>query len=121
MIESSLTGGWILCSTPGSGSAMSVPDVTCVCCWWVPVNSIGTERGVVALQLLDVLWVDRFVHHRDEMRRYLSAGDVYAFPSRNDGFPTAPIEGMACGLPVVADDAQRAPTSSRPVKPQRGC
>jgi glycosyltransferase involved in cell wall biosynthesis len=38
------------------------------------------------------------------LRTYLSAADVYVFPSRQEGFAVAPIEAMACGLPVVAAD-----------------
>jgi starch synthase len=36
------------------------------------------------------------------MKRYLCAADVYIMPSRHEGFPVAPLEAMACGLPVVA-------------------
>src|SRR5258708_32133691 len=36
------------------------------------------------------------------MRTWLSAADVYVMASRHEGFPVAPLEGMACGLPVVA-------------------
>jgi glycosyltransferase involved in cell wall biosynthesis len=43
------------------------------------------------------------------LQQYLWAADVYAFPSRLEGFPLAPIEAMCCGLPVVAADAPGVP------------
>jgi glycosyltransferase involved in cell wall biosynthesis len=49
-----------------------------------------------------VVWVDRYIDDRAVMRRLLSLGDIYAFPSRHEGFPVAPLEAMACGLPLVA-------------------
>jgi glycosyltransferase involved in cell wall biosynthesis len=55
-----------------------------------------------------IQWIDQYVD-RPTIRRILSAGDVYAFPSRVEGFPVAPIEAMACGLPIVAAQASGIP------------
>jgi glycosyltransferase involved in cell wall biosynthesis len=52
-----------------------------------------------------VIWVDQYLNDRALIRRHLSAADVYAFPSRHEGFPVAPLEAMALQLPVVASDA----------------
>jgi glycosyltransferase involved in cell wall biosynthesis len=52
-----------------------------------------------------VIWRNEYLLDRGIMRLYLSSGDVYAFPSRHEGFPVAPVEAMACGLAVVATRA----------------
>jgi starch synthase len=49
--------------------------------------------------------VNRFLHDPKEIQRYLSAADVYVFPSRHEGFAVSPIEAMACALPVVTANA----------------
>lgn len=67
------------------------------------------RQQIATMQLRGVIWLDEFVHDRSIIRRYLSAADVYTLSSRNEGFPTAPIEAMACGLPVVAADANGVP------------
>jgi starch synthase len=66
----------------------------------------GLRRMIADAPGGTVTWVEQFLQDRSALRTYLAAGDVYAFPSRHEGFPVAPIEAMACALPVVAADAR---------------
>jgi glycosyltransferase involved in cell wall biosynthesis len=70
-------------------------------------NELSTR--IKELGLEGVTWNNEFVLERSVLRTYLSSADVYAFPSNHEGFPVAPIEAMACGLPVVATDASGIP------------
>jgi glycosyltransferase involved in cell wall biosynthesis len=72
-------------------------------------DSERLHRRIAEMQLSGVLWLDEFMNDRNAIRRCLSAGDVYVFPSRHEGFPVSVIEAMACGLPVVATEAQGIP------------
>jgi starch synthase len=54
-------------------------------------------------------WQARYTTDRVELRRWLSAADVYVTASRIEGMPVAPLEAMACGLPIVASRAQGLP------------
>ena len=71
---------------------------------------VGTGHDAPELRtaiagLRGVVWVDEYVRDRARLQTYKHAADVYAFPSRHEGFAVAPLEAMASALPVVAADA----------------
>jgi starch synthase len=59
--------------------------------------------------LSNVRWLADYTTDRPLIRRWLSAADVYVTASRIEGMPVAPLEAMACCLPVIATDAQGLP------------
>ena len=69
----------------------------------------ASERSLIrdaAAEDSSIEHVDGWVLDRDRLRTLLAGADVYAFPSLHEGLAVAPLEAMACGLPVVAADAQ---------------
>ena len=43
-----------------------------------------------------------FTGYADNVEEYLSASDIFVYPSENEALGVAIIEAVACGLPVVA-------------------
>jgi len=42
-----------------------------------------------------------FVGHRDDVRPYLAAADIFALPSRTEGLPYSLLEAISSGLPCI--------------------
>ena len=51
----------------------------------------------------------RFLGHRDDARRWLSACDVYVNSSVSEGISLTILEGMAAGLPIIATQVGGTP------------
>lgn len=70
------------------------------------VEAVRSE--IARRRLAGVTMIDRWLG-QNELARILAAADVYAFASRHEGFAIAPVEALACGLPVVATDVAGIP------------
>lgn len=66
----------------------------------------GDERGALEdlIQELDLDPCVKLVGWTDDVAGFLAAGDLFAFPSHQEGFPLTLLEAMAVGLPVVATE-----------------
>ena len=68
------------------------------------IAGVGDKKEYL-LALANELGVSEQVHllgYRKDIAELNHAADVFCFPSIREGLPVAPIEAMACGLPVIA-------------------
>lgn len=75
-------------------------DVTC------EIAGEGEERGALEglIRELDLAACVKLVGWTDDVAGFLASGDIFAFPSHQEGFPLTLLEAMAVGLPVVASE-----------------
>jgi glycosyltransferase involved in cell wall biosynthesis len=73
------------------------PGVTGV---WVGGGELSERIASLARKMPDVAVV--LAGERADVPELLPAFDVFALPSRYEGLPTAVVEAMVCGVPVVA-------------------
>jgi len=85
------------------------PDYKYVCKVWPQARTI--EQNLQDIQLATTLGIEKSVvystsrNSRDFMPYLLAACDIYAAPSRLEGFGMIQVEANACEKPVVAIDA----------------
>ena len=80
-----------------SDQAAGPPEVTGV---WIGGGELAGHVGRLAAQRLGPRIV--LAGERADVPALLPAFDVFVLPSRYEGLPTAVVEAMACGVPVVA-------------------
>ncbi len=81
----------------GALQALGRPDVTGV---WVGDGELAGRVAAQARKTPGVRVV--LAGQRGNVPELLPAFDVFALPSRYEGLPTAVVEAMVCGIPVVA-------------------
>jgi glycosyltransferase involved in cell wall biosynthesis len=85
------------------------PDWKYVCKVWPQPRTVS--QNLLDLQLASTLGIDKNVAYtanvvsRNFMPYLLAACDIYAAPSRLEGFGMIQVEANACGKPVLAVDA----------------
>jgi glycosyltransferase involved in cell wall biosynthesis len=62
----------------------------------------GPDRAAIERALAPLGDAAVMAGHRDDVMRVLDAVDVLVHPTRADAFPTALLEAMAAGVPIVA-------------------
>lgn len=75
-------------------------DVTC------EIAGEGDERADLEalIRELDLDPCVRLMGWTDDVASFLATGDIFAFPSHQEGFPLTLLEAMSVGLPVVATE-----------------
>lgn len=75
-------------------------DVTC------EIAGEGGERNDLQalIRELDLESCVKLVGWTDDVAGFLATGDLFAFPSHQEGFPLTLLEAMAVGLPVVSSE-----------------
>ena len=75
-------------------------DVTC------EIAGEGDERAELEalIKELDLDPCVKLTGWTDDVAGFLATGDLFAFPSHQEGFPLTLLEAMAVGLPVVATE-----------------
>lgn len=75
-------------------------EVTC------EIAGEGDERGALEalIRELDLEACVRLMGWTEDVASFLATGDLFAFPSHQEGFPLTLLEAMAVGLPVVASE-----------------
>jgi glycosyltransferase involved in cell wall biosynthesis len=75
-------------------------DVTC------EIAGEGDERGDLEalIRQLDLDPCVKLTGWTDDVAGFLATGDLFAFPSHQEGFPLTLLEAMSVGLPVVATE-----------------
>ena len=48
----------------------------------------------------------KLIGYKDDIEKYYSASDIFAFPSKREGLSFAGIEAMSAGLPIVGSNVR---------------